>query len=65
MIDLLTRYHRGQTVQVEGKKARFAGVISAIGTEAVWVRRPADGGKVKISIWQLCRGKFTLGRKAP
>lgn len=29
------RYHRGQTVQVEGKKARFAGVISAIGTEAV------------------------------
>ncbi|XP_046458446.1 sin3 histone deacetylase corepressor complex component SDS3-like [Daphnia pulex] len=58
-------YHRGQTVQVEGKKARFAGVISAIGTEAVWVRRPADGGKVKISIWQLCRGKYTLGRKAP
>ena len=29
------RYHRGQTVQVEGKKARFVGVISAIGTEAV------------------------------
>jgi len=58
-------YHRGQTVQVEGKKARFSGVISAIGTEAVWVRRPADGGKVKISIWQLCRGKYTLGRKAP
>jgi len=58
-------YHRGQTVQVEGKKARFSGVISAIGAEAVWVRRPADGGKVKISIWQLCRGKYTLGRKAP
>ncbi len=29
------RYHRGQTVQVEGKKARFSGVIWAIGTEAV------------------------------
>lgn len=28
-------YHRGQTVQVEGKKARFAGVISSIGTDAV------------------------------
>ncbi|PSN33559.1 Sin3 histone deacetylase corepressor complex component SDS3 [Blattella germanica] len=58
-------YHRGQPVYVEGKDhPRFAAVISAIGTEAIWVKKTIDSSKVRIYISQLSRGKVTIKRRA-
>ncbi|XP_031788900.1 sin3 histone deacetylase corepressor complex component SDS3 isoform X2 [Nasonia vitripennis] len=58
-------FHRGQPVYVEGKDMpRFSANISAIGTEAVWVKKVSDGSKVRIYISQLCRGKISIKRRA-
>ncbi|KAJ4440025.1 sin3 histone deacetylase corepressor complex component SDS3 [Periplaneta americana] len=58
-------YHRGQPVYVEGKDLpRFPAIISAIGTEAIWVKKTVDGSKVRIYISQLSRGKVSIKRRA-
>lgn len=58
-------FHRGQSVYVEGKDLqRFSANISAIGTEAVWVKKVTDGSKVRIYISQLSRGKISIKRRA-
>ncbi|KAK2578026.1 hypothetical protein KPH14_008443 [Odynerus spinipes] len=58
-------FHRGQPVYVEGKDlARFAAHISAIGTEAIWVKKVSDGSKVRIYTSQLSRGKISVKRRA-
>ncbi|XP_015607111.1 sin3 histone deacetylase corepressor complex component SDS3 isoform X1 [Cephus cinctus] len=58
-------FHRGQSVYVEGKDLpRFAANISAIGTEAIWVKKVSDGSKVRIYTSQLCRGKISIKRRA-
>jgi len=58
-------FHRGQTVHVEQPRdGTYEAVISAIGTEAVWVRRQEDSSKQKICITQLNKGKIVLKRRA-
>ncbi|XP_014467830.1 PREDICTED: sin3 histone deacetylase corepressor complex component SDS3 isoform X1 [Dinoponera quadriceps] len=58
-------FHRGQPVYVEGKDlARFAAHISAIGTEAIWVKKVSDSSKVRIYTTQLSRGKISIKRRA-
>ena len=58
-------FRRGQTVQVEPKNGeKYSGVISAINTEIVWVRRAADNTKVRVYINQLAKGKVVLKRRA-
>nr|CAD7200783.1 unnamed protein product [Timema douglasi] len=58
-------FHRGQPVYVEGKEmSRFSAIISAIGTEAIWVKKTSDGIKVRIYLTQLSRGKMSIKRRA-
>ncbi|XP_073982145.1 sin3 histone deacetylase corepressor complex component SDS3 [Rhodnius prolixus] len=58
-------FHRGQTVFVEGKDMpKFPAIISAIGSEAISVKKTIDASKVKIYISQLVRGKVTIKRRA-
>lgn len=58
-------FHRGQAVYVEGKDLpRFSANISAIGSEAIWVKKTSDSGKVRIFISQLSRGKVSIKRRA-
>ncbi|XP_058827834.1 sin3 histone deacetylase corepressor complex component SDS3 [Topomyia yanbarensis] len=58
-------FHRGQPVYVEGKDIpRFSANISAIGSEAIWVKKTADGQKVRIFTSQLSRGKVSIKRRA-
>jgi len=58
-------FHRGQPVYVEGKDLpRFPAIISAIGTEAIWVKKTVDGSKVRIYTSQLSRGKVAIKRRA-
>jgi len=58
-------FHRGQPVYVEGKDLpRFPAIISAIGTEAIWVKKTVDGSKVRIYTSQLSRGKVAVKRRA-
>ncbi|XP_039292173.1 sin3 histone deacetylase corepressor complex component SDS3 isoform X2 [Nilaparvata lugens] len=58
-------FHRGQPVYVEGKDMnRFAAIISAIGTESIWVKKTSDASKVKIYLSQLSRGRVSIKRRA-
>lgn len=58
-------YHRGQAIFVEGKDfPRFAAHISAIGNEAMWVKKTIDNSKFRIFTSQLIRGKITIKRRA-
>ena len=57
-------FRRGQTVWVEGKSDSYGATISAIGSEAIWVRRSEDSSKVSLHLSQLNKGKFTLKRRA-
>ena len=57
-------FRRGQTVWVESKEGSYGATISAIGSEAIWVRRTEDGSKVSIYLSQLNKGRFTLKRRA-
>merc|ERR1719350_2151154 len=57
-------FRRGQSVQVEPKSGeKFAALISAIGTEAIWVRRTSDSSKIRIYLTQLTKGKYVLKRR--
>ena len=57
-------FRRGQTVWVEGKDGSYGATISAIGSEAIWVRKSEDSSKVSIYLSQLNKGKFILKRRA-
>ncbi|BES90288.1 Sin3 histone deacetylase corepressor complex component [Nesidiocoris tenuis] len=64
-------FHRGQAVFVEGKDVGrfpsyygFPAVISAIGTEAIHVKKTSDSTKVRIYTSQLVKGKFIIKRRA-
>ncbi|XP_014240448.1 sin3 histone deacetylase corepressor complex component SDS3 isoform X1 [Cimex lectularius] len=58
-------FHRGQTVFVEGKDMpKFPAIISAIGSEAISVKKTIDSSKVKIYMNQLVRGKIIIKRRA-
>lgn len=58
-------FHRGQPVYVEGRDIqRFSANISAIGSEAIWVKKTSDGQKVRIFTNQLSRGKVSIKRRA-
>jgi Sin3 histone deacetylase corepressor complex component SDS3 len=46
-------------------EATYEAVISAVGNEAIWVRRQEDSTKQKICITQLTKGKILLKRRAP
>ncbi|WAR02542.1 SDS3-like protein [Mya arenaria] len=57
-------FHRNQPVFVDCKDAgKFSGVITAIGTQEVWIRKTSDSSKIKIYLNQLQKGKFVLRRK--
>ncbi|XP_040174270.1 sin3 histone deacetylase corepressor complex component SDS3 [Anopheles arabiensis] len=58
-------FHRGQPVHVEGRDIpRFPANISAIGTEAICVKKTSDGQKVRIFLSHLRRGKVSIKRRA-
>ncbi|XP_014216369.1 sin3 histone deacetylase corepressor complex component SDS3 [Copidosoma floridanum] len=58
-------FHRGQSVYVEGKDlGRCSGNISAIGTEAIWIKKVTDNNKFRIYINQLAKGKVSIKRRA-
>jgi len=58
-------FRRGQTVHVEqSREGSYEAVISAVGTEAIWVRRQDDSSKMKVCISQLNKGKIVLKRRA-
>ena len=58
-------FRRGQSVQVESKNGeKFPAMISAIGNEAIWVRRNGESSKMRIYLTQLTKGKFILKRRA-
>ncbi|XP_065210090.1 sin3 histone deacetylase corepressor complex component SDS3 [Planococcus citri] len=56
---------RGQPVFIEGRNTpKFPAIISAIRTEALWVKKTIDGSKVRIQLSQLIKGKFSIKRRA-
>jgi len=58
-------FRRGQNVSVDSKEGpSYEAVISAIGSEAIWVRKVADNAKVRMYVTQLVKGKFALKRRA-
>jgi len=57
-------FRRGQTVWVEGKDGNYGATISAIGSEAIWVRKSEDNSRVSIHLSQLNKGKLGLKRRA-
>uniref|UniRef100_A0A182LTK5 Sin3 histone deacetylase corepressor complex component SDS3 n=1 Tax=Anopheles culicifacies TaxID=139723 RepID=A0A182LTK5_9DIPT len=58
-------FHRGQPVHVEGRDiSRFSANISAIGIEAICVKKTSDGQKVRIFLSHLRRGKVSIKRRA-
>lgn len=57
-------FHRGQPVYAEGKDMpRFAGNISAIGNDVIYVKK-LDNSKVRIPLIYLIRGKVSIKRRA-
>ncbi|XP_052219911.1 sin3 histone deacetylase corepressor complex component SDS3-like isoform X2 [Dreissena polymorpha] len=58
-------FHRNQPVFVECKETgnKFSGIITAIGTQEIWIRKTSDNSKIKIFLSQLQKGKFNLRRK--
>ena len=58
-------YRRGQSIQLEGNKGdKFPAMISAIGSESIWVRKLSDNSKLRIYLSQLTKGKYILKRRA-
>lgn len=57
-------FHRNQPVIVECRDTgKFSGVITAVGTQEIWIRKTSDSSKIKIYLSQLQKGKFVLRRK--
>merc|ERR1712029_299705 len=57
-------FRRGQTEWVEGKDGNYGAAISAIGSEAIWVRKSEDNSRVSIHLIQLNKGKLGLKVRA-
>ena len=58
-------YRRGQSIQLESSKTeKFPAMISAIGSESIWVRKLNDNSKMRIYLSQLTKGKYILRRRA-
>lgn len=58
-------FHRGQPIYVESKESgKFSGVISAVGTTEIWVRKTTDNSKVRLYVAQLQKGKCTIRRRS-
>ncbi|XKL59300.1 hypothetical protein PGB90_000316 [Kerria lacca] len=56
---------RGQPVFIEGRSiSKFPAIISAIRTEAMWVKKSSDGSKFRINLSQLVKGKISVKRRA-
>ena len=54
-------FRRGQTIYVEGKDGTsYGATISAIGSDAIWVRRVEDNSKVMINVLGVIFFFFTL-----
>ena len=57
-------FHRNQPVFIEGKDiGKVNGVITAIGTQEIYVRRLSDSSKIKIYLSQLQKGRYILRRR--
>uniref|UniRef100_A0ABD2WMU7 Sin3 histone deacetylase corepressor complex component SDS3 n=1 Tax=Trichogramma kaykai TaxID=54128 RepID=A0ABD2WMU7_9HYME len=58
-------YHRGQPVFVEGQfMPKYSAIISAVGTEAVFVKKLTDNTKHRIFLNQLSSGTMTIKRRS-
>ena len=58
-------FRRGQSIMVEPKQGeRYPAMISAIGAEALWVRKTSDNSKTKIYTSQINKGKIVIKRRA-
>ncbi|XP_064620076.1 sin3 histone deacetylase corepressor complex component SDS3-like [Lineus longissimus] len=57
-------FHRGQPVFVESKEAgKVAGVIAAVGTQEIYIKKITDSSKMRIYLTQLNKGKYHLRRR--
>ncbi|CAC5357836.1 SUDS3 [Mytilus coruscus] len=57
-------FHRNQPVFIEGKDiGKVNGVITAIGTQEIYVRKLSDNSKIKIYLSQLQKGRYILRRR--
>ncbi|XP_052073380.1 sin3 histone deacetylase corepressor complex component SDS3-like isoform X4 [Mytilus californianus] len=57
-------FHRNQPVFIEGKDiGKVNGVITAIGTQEIYVRKLSDSSKIKIYLSQLQKGRYILRRR--
>ncbi|XP_061163640.1 sin3 histone deacetylase corepressor complex component SDS3-like isoform X1 [Saccostrea echinata] len=57
-------FHRNQPVFVESKDmGKFTGVITAVGTQEIWIRKIPDNCKMRISVGQLEKGQIFLRRR--
>ncbi|KAK3595712.1 hypothetical protein CHS0354_025334 [Potamilus streckersoni] len=57
-------FHRNQPVFVESRdNGKFSGVITAIGTNEIWIRKTSDNSKMRVYLSQLQKGKFMLRRR--
>lgn len=58
-------FHRNQPVLVECRdSANFNGVITAIGTQEIYVRKIEDNFKIRIYVSQLQKGRYIIRRRA-
>ncbi|OWF52146.1 sin3 histone deacetylase corepressor complex component SDS3-like isoform X2 [Mizuhopecten yessoensis] len=58
-------FHRNQPVFVECRdSANFNGVITAIGTQEIYVRKIEDNFKIRIYVSQLQKGRYMLRRRS-
>ncbi|XP_062921164.1 sin3 histone deacetylase corepressor complex component SDS3-like [Mobula hypostoma] len=58
-------YHKGQAISLESKENTKIGcVISAVGTNEIWVRKTNGSTKMHIYLGQLYRGVFIIWRRS-
>jgi len=58
-------FHRGQQIYLEGKDTPLtSAVISAISQDTVWVRKLGDTSKVRVTVSQLIKGRYSVKRRA-
>lgn len=58
-------YHRGQQVYVESKESgKVSGIIHAIGPTEICIKKTSDNSKLRITISQLQKGRYTIRRRS-
>ncbi|CAB3991286.1 Hypothetical predicted protein [Paramuricea clavata] len=58
-------YHRGQQVYVESKESgKVSGIIHAIGPTEICIKKTTDNSKLRITISQLQKGRYTIRRRS-